>query len=155
MPTRLDQYEDLLDRNEIWLERLKGTGVIRQERALELGVTGPLLRATGHPWDLRKAMPYSCYEDFEFEIPVGHHGDNYDRFKVRMDEMRQSIKIVEQALDGLPEGPYITDQPQGGAAAAPRAGHLDGGADPPLQARDRGLPRAARRGLRGDRVAAR
>jgi NADH-quinone oxidoreductase subunit D len=108
MPTRLDQYEDLLDRNEIWLERLKGTGVLSQERALELGVTGPILRATGHPWDLRKAMPYSSYEDFDFEVPVGHFGDNYDRFKVRMDEMRQSIKIVEQALDGLPEGPYIT-----------------------------------------------
>jgi NADH-quinone oxidoreductase subunit D len=108
MPTRLDQYEDLLDRNEIWLERLKGTGVLTKERALELGVTGPILRATGHPWDLRKAMPYSSYEDFDFEVPVGHFGDNYDRFKVRMDEMRQSIKIVEQALDGLPEGPYIT-----------------------------------------------
>ena len=71
-------------------------------------MTGPILRATGHPWDLRKAMPYSSYEDFDFEVPVGHFGDNYDRFKVRMDEMRQSIKIVEQALDGLPEGPYIT-----------------------------------------------
>jgi NADH-quinone oxidoreductase subunit D len=109
MPTRLDQYEDLLDRNEIWLERLKGTGVLSRERALELGVTGPILRATGHPWDLRKAMPYSCYDQFDFEVPVGHFGDNYDRFKVRMDEMRQSIKIVEQALDGLPEGPFITD----------------------------------------------
>jgi NADH-quinone oxidoreductase subunit D len=109
MPTRLDQYEDLLARNEIWLERLKGTGVMSQERALELGVTGPLLRATGHPWDLRKAMPYCSYEDFDFAVPVGHFGDNYDRFKVRMDEMRESIKIVEQALDGLPEGPYITD----------------------------------------------
>jgi NADH-quinone oxidoreductase subunit D len=108
MPTRLDQYEDLLDRNEIWLERLKGTGVISQQRALELGVTGPLLRATGHPWDLRKAMPYSCYADFDFDVPVGHVGDNYDRFKVRMDEMRQSLRIVEQGLDGLPEGPYIT-----------------------------------------------
>jgi NADH-quinone oxidoreductase subunit D len=109
MPTRLDQYEALLDHNEIWLERLKGTGVLSQERALELGVTGPILRATGHPWDLRKAMPYSGYEQFDFEVPVGHFGDNYDRFKVRMDEMRQSIKIVEQALDGLPEGPFITD----------------------------------------------
>jgi NADH-quinone oxidoreductase subunit D len=108
MPTRLDQYEDLLDRNEIWLERLKGTGIISQERALELGVTGPLLRATGHAWDLRKAMPYSGYEQFEFDVPVGHVGDNYDRFKVRMDEMRQSLRIVEQGLDGLPEGPYIT-----------------------------------------------
>ena len=109
MPVRLDQYLDLLDRNEIWLERLKGTGVISQERALALGVTGPLLRATGHPWDLRKAMPYSSYEQFDFKVPVGHHGDNYDRFRVRIDEMRESLKIVEQALDGLPEGPYITD----------------------------------------------
>ena len=92
---------------------------------------------------------------FDFDVPVGHVGDNYDRFKVRMDEMRESMKIVEQALDGLPEGPLHHHQPQGRAAAAPRAGHLDGGADPPLQARDRGLPRAARRGLRGDRVAAR
>jgi NADH-quinone oxidoreductase subunit D len=109
MPTRLDQYEDLLDRNEIWLERLKGTGVLSRERALELGVTGPILRATGHAWDLRKAMPYSSYDHFDFDVPVGHFGDNYDRFKVRMDEMRQSVRIVEQALDGLPEGPYITD----------------------------------------------
>ncbi len=109
MPQRLDQYEDLLDRNEIWLQRLKGTGLISTERALELGVTGPLLRATGHPWDLRKAMPYSSYEHFDFAVPVGIHGDNYDRFKVRIDEMRESIRIVEQALDGLPEGPWITD----------------------------------------------
>jgi NADH-quinone oxidoreductase subunit D len=109
MPQRLDQYLHLLDRNEIWMRRLKGTGLISEERALELGVTGPLLRATGHPWDLRKAMPYSSYEDFEFDVPVGIHGDNYDRFKVRIEEMRQSVKIVEQALDGLPEGPWITD----------------------------------------------
>jgi NADH-quinone oxidoreductase subunit D len=109
MPQRLDQYLNLLDRNEIWLRRLKGTGIISQERALELGVTGPLLRATGHPWDLRKATPYSSYEDFDFDVPVGIHGDNYDRFKVRIEEMRESVKIVEQTLDGLPEGPWITD----------------------------------------------
>jgi NADH-quinone oxidoreductase subunit D len=109
MPRRLDQYLNLLDRNEIWLRRLKGTGIISTERALELGVTGPLLRATGHAWDLRKAMPYSSYEQFDFDVPVGVHGDNYDRFKVRIEEMRESVKIVEQALDGLPEGPYITD----------------------------------------------
>jgi NADH-quinone oxidoreductase subunit D len=108
MPTRLDQYEALLDRNEIWMQRLKGTGVMSQERALELGVTGPLLRATGHPWDLRKAMPYSSYDHFDFDVPVGTVGDNYDRFKVRINEMRESIKIVGQALDGLPEGPYIS-----------------------------------------------
>ena len=109
MPRRIDQYQALLDRNEIWLQRLKNTGVISQERALELGVTGPLLRATGHPWDLRKAMPYSCYEDFDFNVPVGSVGDNYDRYKVRLDEMRQSLRIVEQALDGLPEGAWTTD----------------------------------------------
>ncbi|MGH2825225.1 MAG: NADH dehydrogenase (quinone) subunit D [Thermoleophilaceae bacterium] len=109
MPQRLDQYLNLLDRNEVWLRRTKGTGVISQQRALELGVTGPLLRATGHAWDLRKAMPYSSYEQFEFDVPVGIHGDNYDRFKVRIEEMRESVKIVEQALDGMPEGPWITD----------------------------------------------
>jgi NADH-quinone oxidoreductase subunit D len=109
MPKRIDQYEALLDRNEIWLQRTKGTGLISTERCLELGVTGPLLRATGHPWDLRKAMPYSSYDHFDFDVPVGIHGDNYDRFKVRLDEMRQSCRIIEQALDGLPEGPFITE----------------------------------------------
>jgi NADH-quinone oxidoreductase subunit D len=109
MPQRLDQYIDLLDRTEIWMRRLKGTGIISEERALDLGVTGPLLRATGHPWDLRKAMPYSSYEDFEFDVPIGIHGDNYDRFKVRIDEVRESCKIIDQALDGLPEGPWITE----------------------------------------------
>jgi NADH-quinone oxidoreductase subunit D len=108
MPQRLDQYLSLLDRNEIWLRRTKGTGIVPMERLLELGVTGPLLRAAGHPWDLRKAMPYSVYGDFEFNVPVGTVGDNYDRFRVRIDEMRESLRIVEQALDGLPEGPYIT-----------------------------------------------
>jgi NADH-quinone oxidoreductase subunit D len=109
MPSRVDQYESLLDRNEILLHRLKHTAVVPQERLHELGVTGPLLRASGDPWDLRKADPYSCYERFDFKIPVGTTGDNYDRFRVRMAEMRESLKIVEQALDGLPEGPYITD----------------------------------------------
>ncbi len=108
MPRRLDQYEALLDHNEIWLRRMKGTGIVSQEDLLGLGVTGPLLRASGHWWDLRKAMPYSSYEKFDFNVPVGSVGDNYDRYKVRIVEMRESLKIVEQALDGLPEGPYIT-----------------------------------------------
>jgi NADH-quinone oxidoreductase subunit D len=107
-PARLDQYEALLDRNEIWLQRMKNVGVVPKERLNEWGVTGPLLRAAGDPWDLRKAMPYSSYEDFEFKIPVGTIGDCFDRYRVRMAEMRESAKIVEQALDGLPEGPYIT-----------------------------------------------
>jgi NADH-quinone oxidoreductase subunit D len=109
MPSRIDQYESLLDRNEILLQRLKHTGVVSEERLLELGITGPLLRASGNPWDLRKADPYSSYDHFDFKIPVGTTGDNYDRFRVRMAEMRESLKIIEQALDGLPEGPYITD----------------------------------------------
>ena len=127
----------------------------RRRTLLGLGVTGPLLRASGHPWDLRKAMPYSSYEKFDFKVPVGSVGDNYDRYKVRLVEMRESLKIVEQALDGLPEGPYITTNRKVALPPAPRAGHLDGGADPSLQARDRGLPRAAGRGLQRDRVAAR
>ncbi|HEV2724576.1 MAG TPA: NADH dehydrogenase (quinone) subunit D [Thermoleophilaceae bacterium] len=108
MPSRIDQYEALLDENEIWLRRTKNTGIVPVEQLLGLGVSGPLLRAAGNPWDLRKAMPYCSYEDFEFKIPVGTVGDNYDRYRVRMAEMRESVKIVEQALDGLPEGPYIT-----------------------------------------------
>jgi NADH-quinone oxidoreductase subunit D len=109
MPDRIDQYLDLLNRNEIALQRLRNVCPLDEESLLALGVTGPLLRASGNPWDLRKAQPYSSYEDFEFKIPVGTRGDNYDRFAVRMQEMKESVKIIEQALDGLPEGRYITD----------------------------------------------
>jgi NADH-quinone oxidoreductase subunit D len=109
MPQRIDQYEALLDRNEIWLQRTKGTGIVPQDQLIELGVTGPLLRASGHPWDLRKAMPYSSYDHFEFDVPVGSVGDNYDRYKVRLAEIYESVKIIRQALDGLPEGPHITE----------------------------------------------
>jgi NADH-quinone oxidoreductase subunit D len=109
MPARLDQYEAILDRNEIFLRRMKHVCELPRETLLGLGVTGPLLRAAGDPWDLRKAHPYWSYEDFDFRIPVGTVGDNYDRYRVRMAEMRESIRIVEQALDGLPEGPYMTD----------------------------------------------
>jgi NADH-quinone oxidoreductase subunit D len=108
MPGRVDQFADLLDRNEIFLRRMKGVGAVPEERLLELGVTGPLLRATGNPWDLRKAAPYSSYEQFDFKIPVGTVGDNYDRYKVRLMEIYESCRIIEQVLDGLPEGPWIT-----------------------------------------------
>jgi NADH-quinone oxidoreductase subunit D len=108
MPERADQYGALLNGNEIVLQRLRGTGQLDAETLLALGVTGPLLRAAGIPWDLRKADPYSSYEDFEFKIPVGTVGDNYDRYAVRLAEIYESVKIVEQALDGLPEGPHIT-----------------------------------------------
>lgn len=109
MPSKVDQYLDLLNRNEIALRRLRNTCPLDEQTLLDLGVTGPLLRAAGNPWDLRKAMPYSSYEDFDFKIPIGGRGDNFDRYAVRMQEMKESVKIIEQALDGLPEGPYITE----------------------------------------------
>jgi NADH-quinone oxidoreductase subunit D len=108
-PERVDQYAALLDRNEIVLQRLRNVAVVPEDVLLSLGVTGPLLRAAGNPWDLRKAQPYESYEDFDFAIPVGTIGDNYDRYRVRMQEMKESVKIIEQALDGLPEGPYIAE----------------------------------------------
>jgi len=107
-PKRLDQFEALIDKNQIVLQRLRGVAAVDEQTLLGFGVTGPLLRATGNPWDLRKAAPYSSYDHFDFKIPVGTVGDNYDRYRVRMAEMRESVKIIEQALDGLPEGPYIT-----------------------------------------------
>jgi NADH-quinone oxidoreductase subunit D len=109
MPRRADQYQAMLDRNEIFLQRLRNVAIVSEEELLAFGVTGPLLRATGNPWDLRKAAPYSSYEDFEFRVPVGTVGDNYDRYKVRLTEIYESVKIIEQALEGLPEGPHITE----------------------------------------------
>jgi NADH-quinone oxidoreductase subunit D len=109
MPSRIDQYEAILNRNEIFLRRTKNVGVVSRQRLLDLGVTGPLLRAAGEPWDLRKVDPSLAYADFDFRIPVGTVGDGYDRYRVRVQEMRESARIVEQALDGLPEGPWIAD----------------------------------------------
>jgi NADH-quinone oxidoreductase subunit D len=109
MPTRVEQYGAILNRNEIVLQRLRHTGMCDVQTLLDLGVTGPLLRAAGNPWDLRKATPYSSYEDFDFKIPVGTVGDNYDRYRVRLAEMVESVRIIEQALDGLPEGPHVTE----------------------------------------------
>ena len=109
MPDRVDQFLALLMKNEIALQRLRGVAPLDAETLLAYGVTGPLLRAAGNPFDLRKAEPYSSYEHFDFKVAVGSEGDHYDRYKVRIEEMRQSLRIVEQALDGLPEGPFIAD----------------------------------------------
>jgi NADH-quinone oxidoreductase subunit D len=109
MPGRVDQFLDLLGKNEIVLRRLRGVAAVDEQTLLDLGVTGPLLRAAGNPWDLRKAEPYSSYEDFDFKIPVGTMGDNYDRFVVRLAEVKESVKIIEQCLDALPEGDYISN----------------------------------------------
>jgi NADH-quinone oxidoreductase subunit D len=105
----ISQYESLLDRNEIFLIRTKNIGVVSRERLLELGVTGPLLRASGDAWDLRKEAGYLVYDEMDFDVPVGTVGDGYDRYRVRLTEMRESLKIIEQCLDGMPEGPWIAD----------------------------------------------
>jgi NADH-quinone oxidoreductase subunit D len=109
MPVRVGQYEALLDRNEVFLQRTKGVGVVSRERLLDLGVSGPLLRAAGEPWDLRKATPYLVYDEMDFKIPVGTVGDNYDRYRVRVAEMVESSRIVAQCLDALPDGPFIAE----------------------------------------------
>jgi NADH-quinone oxidoreductase subunit D len=109
MPSRIDEYEGLLSENPIWLERTKGIGILPPDELVALGVTGPALRAAGVDYDLRKAEPYSGYEHFSFQIPTGAVGDAYDRYMMRIREMRESVRIISQALDGMPEGPHIAD----------------------------------------------
>jgi NADH-quinone oxidoreductase subunit D len=104
---KIDEYEELLTGNRIWQQRLRGVGILTAEDCKEYGVTGPMLRAAGVKWDLRKAQPYSGYEKYDFEIPTGQNGDTYDRYLVRMQEMRQSARIVRQAVAGIPAGPIM------------------------------------------------
>ena len=107
-PAFIDDYELLLTKNPIWVQRLKGVGVISAEDAISYGMTGPILRGSGVPYDLRKAQPYSSYDHFDFDVPIGVNGDVYDRYLVRMQEMRESLRIIEQALANLPSGPVNT-----------------------------------------------
>jgi len=109
MPARIDEYEGLLSANPIWIERTRGVGVLPADELIDLGITGPALRAAGVDLDLRKAAPYSGYEHFDFNVPLGTRGDAYDRYSVRLREMRESVRIIEQCLDGMPEGPHIAD----------------------------------------------
>jgi NADH-quinone oxidoreductase subunit D len=108
----LDEVDRLLTRNKIWIERTREVGVLSAEDAIDLGLTGPNLRGSGVEWDLRKDMPYGGYEQYEFEVVVGTVGDCFDRYLVRMEEMRQSHKILRQAIDRLPEGPVCVDDPK-------------------------------------------
>lgn len=101
--------EGLLSGNRIWIDRLKGVGVIPRDVALSYGLTGPVLRASGVEWDLRKEQPYLGYENYEFDVPVGENGDAFDRYLVRIEEMKQSCRILRQALDRVPEGPIVVD----------------------------------------------
>jgi len=109
MPAAVDEYEALLTRQKIWLERTEGIGLLSAEDAIALGQSGPVLRASGVDWDLRKAQPYLVYGEVDFDVPVYPNGDVYDRYRVHMDEMRQSVRIVAQCLDGMPEGRWIAD----------------------------------------------
>jgi NADH-quinone oxidoreductase subunit D len=109
LPRRIQQYDDLLQNNPIWVSRTKGVGVITAEEAIGYGITGPPLRAAGVDWDLRKAFPYSGIEQYEFDVPVGENGDVYDRYRVRVDEIHQSLRIVEQVMDSMPKGDYRVD----------------------------------------------
>ncbi|MBI5682939.1 MAG: NADH dehydrogenase (quinone) subunit D [Deltaproteobacteria bacterium] len=110
-PDRIDDYEQLLTDNRIWLKRNKGVGVISAEDAISLGLSGPNLRGSGIKWDIRKNEPYLVYDRFNFEIPTGENGDCFDRYMVRINEMRQSARIIEQALTQMPDGNYSADAP--------------------------------------------
>ncbi|MFP3901108.1 MAG: NADH-quinone oxidoreductase subunit D [Acidimicrobiia bacterium] len=106
VPPRLDEYDRLMTGQPIWRERLQGVGVITTEEAIALGATGPILRSTGFPWDLRREQPYLCYDEVEFGVVVGSYGDCFDRYAIRLNEVRESMSIVRQILDRMPGGDY-------------------------------------------------
>lgn len=110
-PKALEGYHTLLTENKIWTTRTMNIGKISAEEAVNYGLTGPSLRGSGVAYDVRKAFPYSSYQDFDFKIPIGENGDVYDRFLVRMEEFKQSINIISQAIENLPDGPVQTDNP--------------------------------------------
>ena len=112
LPKRLDIYEKMVMQNSLLKKRTVDVGAYTTEEAIEWGITGPGLRATGYSWDMRKQRPYGGYDQFDFEVPLGHKGDCYDRCRVRVEEMRQSIRIIEQCLNNMPEGPYKAEHPQ-------------------------------------------
>ena len=153
MPPRLKEYDKEVMQNRIFKGRTVGVGVMTRDEAIEWGVTGPNLRACGFEWDFRKKQPYSGYEQFEFDIPTATHGDCYDRAVVRVEEMRQSLRIIQQCVDHMPEGPYKSDHR---LATPPRQGlhharHRN--ADHALSERELGAGAAAGRGAgrhRGD-----
>lgn len=169
MPKKLKEYEDLLSGQPIWTERTQGVAVLDVTACVALGVTGPVLRSAGLAWDLRKTMPYCGYENYEFDVPTHPDGDVWGRYLVRLAEIRESLKLVEQALDRLRPGPGDGGRPQDRLAGAARHrrgrhgqlagarrqdhGSVDGVADPPLQAGHRGLPGSAGPGVRRHRGA--
>ncbi|HEC98123.1 MAG TPA: NADH dehydrogenase (quinone) subunit D [Nitrospirae bacterium] len=107
-PERIEEYETLIDQNRIWLGRTKGIGVISAEEAINWGLSGPVLRGSGVDYDIRKRFPYDAYDKVDFDVPVGKNGDVYDRYRCRMEELRQSIRIIKQCIERLPRGPVMT-----------------------------------------------
>jgi NADH-quinone oxidoreductase subunit D len=112
LPARLDEYEAILSGNRIWLQRNKGVGVLTAEEAVDLGLSGPALRASGVKWDIRKDEPYLVYDRLDFDVPTGSNGDCLDRYTVRLEEIRQSLRIIEQAVKEMPDGPFNVEMPQ-------------------------------------------
>jgi len=108
----VDEYEELLSGNRIWVERLTNVGILNAEDCKAYGVTGPMLRAAGVEWDIRRAQPYSGYEKYDFIIPTRQNGDTYDRYMIRIVEMRQSVRIIRQAVDAIPAGPIMAKVPK-------------------------------------------
>ena len=106
IPQRLEDYEALMNYQPIWRERLQGVGAISAEEALALGATGPILRSTGYAWDLRRSMPYLAYDDVDFDVVVGTYGDSYDRYAIRLNEVRESMRILRQCIEQMPDGDY-------------------------------------------------
>jgi len=107
-PSKIEEYETLIDKNRIWLKRTKGIGVISAQEAINWGLTGPMLRGSGVAYDVRKAAPYDAYDKVEFDVPIGKEGDVYDRYRCRMLELRQSTKIIKQCIEKLPKGPIMS-----------------------------------------------
>ena len=128
MDTKVSEYEQLLTHNRIWMARTKGIGVISGEEAIEWGLTGPPLRGSGVDFDVRRARPYGGYEEFDFDVPLGENGDTYDRYVARVEEMRQSRRIIQQVLDRLPDGPVRGKAPK---IVKPPAGEYYSGIESP------------------------
>jgi NADH-quinone oxidoreductase subunit D len=112
MDSKVDEYETLLTHNRIWLERTRNIGIISGSEAVAIGMCGPALRGSGVPRDVRKDEPYAAYDEVEFDVPIGDRGDTYDRYLVRLEEFRQSTRIIRQGIEGLPEGPFIGKVPR-------------------------------------------
>ncbi len=128
LPERISEYEELLTQNEIFIARTRDIGVISPEDAINGSLVGPALRGSGVPWDLRKAEPYCIYDRMEFDVPIGRNGDVYDRFMVRLAETRESVKIIRQAVENIPDGSHKTDIP---LALRPAPGEVYGRVEGP------------------------